>query len=236
MKGPGLVTIRHAPVARAWRGTCYGVSDVPTEVTAARAADAMETALGAGEPSFDVVWSSDLGRCAGPAAELAARGRAADHREDVRLRGAITAPSREGRGRLTIRDRGARSLGLQLGDGGASGGRVGTRARAKGRGLGLRAGPGESSPAGRAGVQRSLLVSTGEVDWPRAMQLDLPHLTLRGVELAALGTSGARSRDSKSRCGEMRTGLEPMPGACLSGTRALLEAGDLSETSRRWRR
>ena len=202
MKGPGLVTIRHAPVARAWRGTCYGVSDVPTEVTAARAADAMETALGAGEPSFDVVWSSDLVRCAGPAAELLARGRAADHREDVRLR-ELDHGAFEGRTWEELHDHATEALahwGCSWETAGPPGGESARELERR-----VAAWARELDPGSRhllvahAGVQRSLLVSTGEVDWPRAMQVDLPHLTLRGVELAALDTSGARSRDSKSR-------------------------------------
>ena len=202
MKGPGLVTIRHAPVDPSWRGKCYGVSDVPTELTAARAADAMEAALGAGEVSFDVVWSSDLVRCAGPAAELASRGRAADHREDVRLR-ELDHGAFEERTWEALHDHATEALAHW----GRSWETAGPPGGESARGLERRvaAWARELDPGSRhllvahAGVQRSLLVSTGEVDWPEAMQLDLPHLTVRGIALAALGTSGPRSPDPRPR-------------------------------------
>ena len=76
-----LLAIRHAPVDA--EGVCYGRLDLPTRLSAAVVADRLREAVEAHAPI--VVWSSDAGRCAEPAALLARR-LDRPHRVDERLR------------------------------------------------------------------------------------------------------------------------------------------------------
>lgn len=73
--GAGLIAVRHAPRASSVAGVCYGARDVEVTLSPGDAADAMAEQLGsdAGPGSIDVVWSSPLVRCAGPARSLAQR-------------------------------------------------------------------------------------------------------------------------------------------------------------------
>ncbi|WP_438005263.1 histidine phosphatase family protein [Sorangium sp. So ce321] len=78
----GLIAFRHAPVPLA--GVCYGRLDVAAELSAEAVATTIERALGGLGLRPRAIWSSPLSRCAGPAAELAAR-LGAPHAVDERL-------------------------------------------------------------------------------------------------------------------------------------------------------
>ncbi|MGK3985727.1 histidine phosphatase family protein [Sorangium sp. So ce136] len=78
----GLIAFRHAPVPLA--GVCYGRLDVAAELSAEAVATTIERALGDLGLRPRAIWSSPLSRCAGPAAELAAR-LGAPHAVDERL-------------------------------------------------------------------------------------------------------------------------------------------------------
>ncbi|WP_437304587.1 histidine phosphatase family protein [Sorangium sp. So ce388] len=77
-----LVAFRHAPVPLA--SICYGRLDVAAELSAEAVATTIERALGDLGLRPRAIWSSPLSRCAGPAAELAAR-LGAPHAVDERL-------------------------------------------------------------------------------------------------------------------------------------------------------
>lgn len=57
----GVVLVRHTEVARAWRGRCYGISDVPLSRTGARAARALVEAW---DTPVDAIVHSGLRRTA----------------------------------------------------------------------------------------------------------------------------------------------------------------------------
>ena len=83
MKRPPVLAVRHAPTDAA--GRCIGQTDVPTVLSADAAAERVLEALAGSRTEIARVWSSDLQRCAAPAA-IVATARGVPHRVEPGLR------------------------------------------------------------------------------------------------------------------------------------------------------
>lgn len=164
-------------------GTCYGSSDVATEISHLQAADAAIASLrarGDGSLQFDCVWSSDLRRCRGLADALTPRlSGPVELRTDVRLR-ELDHGSFEGRAWEEIHE--SEPAALE---------RWGARWRTEGPPRGESAEMLERRVSdwlenldmtrrhllvGHAGVMRAVLVIQQELDWAVAMAAEVPHL------------------------------------------------------------
>ncbi|WP_437925473.1 histidine phosphatase family protein [Sorangium sp. So ce291] len=185
----GLVAFRHAPVPLA--GVCYGRLDVAAELSAEAVATTIERALGDLGLRPRAIWSSPLSRCAGPAAELAAR-LGAPHAADERLL-EIAYGAWEGRAWSDIERDDPIAYGAWLDGweragppGGESALDVEARVRSFWRALGAtpRASGGVMDPLGarphllvaHAGVLRALRVVACGASWIEAMSAPAPHL------------------------------------------------------------
>lgn len=171
-----LFAFRHAPAAVS--GTCYGQSEVPVEIT--HEETAIRAAQAIAGTAVDFVWTSDLARCAEPAAMI---GRALDVpvRIDRRLR-EMSMGEWEGR----------RWTEVERNDGDRYRNWLSTwRTTAPPSGEGLRVfeqrvsqwlaalDPGATHLViSHAGVVRALWIARGELDWDSAMQREVPPLEL----------------------------------------------------------
>ncbi|XXY53463.1 histidine phosphatase family protein [Sorangium sp. So ce269] len=185
----GLIAFRHAPVPLS--GVCYGRLDVAAELSAEAVAATIERALGDLGLRPRAIWSSPLSRCAGPAAELAAR-LGAPHAVDERLL-EIAYGAWEGRAWSDIERGDPIAYGAWLDGweragppGGESALDVEARVRSFWRALGATpcASGASMEPVGarphllvaHAGVLRSLRVVACGASWIEAMSAPAPHL------------------------------------------------------------
>ncbi|XYH95702.1 histidine phosphatase family protein [Sorangium sp. So ce1128] len=188
----GLIAFRHAPVPLS--GVCYGRLDVAAELSTEAVATAIERALDDLGLRPRAIWSSPLSRCAGPAAELAAR-LGAPHAVDERLL-EIAYGAWEGRAWSDIERDDPLAYAAWLDGwervgppGGESAVEVEARVRSFWRALGATGGSGASGdvmePVGarphllvaHAGVLRALRVVAHGASWLEAMSAPAPHLT-----------------------------------------------------------
>ncbi|WP_437620473.1 histidine phosphatase family protein [Sorangium sp. So ce1151] len=185
----GLIAFRHAPVPLA--GVCYGRLDVAAELSAEAVATTIERALGDLGLRPRAIWSSPLSRCAGPAAELAAR-LGVPHAVDERLL-EIAYGAWEGRAWSDIERDDPIAYAAWLDGweragppGGESALEVEARVRSFWRALGVTPGApgGAVDPVGarphllvaHAGVLRALRVVACGASWIEAMSAPAPHL------------------------------------------------------------
>ena len=174
-----LHAVRHAKAAVA--GTCYGRSDVPTELAADEAAERILRQLGASRVA--AVWSSPAARCEEPAAAVA-------RRLEVPLRVSaalfeIDFGEWEGRRWDALEREDGERLARWMADwqGEAPpGGETLAELEERVRGWIRRDAP-SGLLVGHAGVMRALEVIVHGADWSHAMEASVEHLALRSYDL-----------------------------------------------------
>lgn len=170
-----LIVARHAPVEEQWRGRCYGVTDAGVSTPHREAASRVIDSLGAAP---ERVWSSQLERCRGLAAEVALR-LGVPHGIDPRV-AELDHGIFEGRAWDEIHRSEPEVLarwGERWLDEGPPGGESASALEAR-----VRAWEAELDPAERhlllahAGVVRALRVIRAGTSWAEAMDTRVPHL------------------------------------------------------------